>query len=117
MVQSVKLPGDIMALVRREADLRSRSIAEQITHWVKIGRAVEISGSFDFPKMTETLEGRLETTDLREEEYVWLDSFTEKMGEASVAEHAFFSLRRSLGRGVGIDAAGNLVHAEVNPGA
>ena len=39
MAQSVKLADDIMALVRREADLHSRSVAGQITHWLKIGRA------------------------------------------------------------------------------
>ena len=117
MVQSVKLPDDIMTLVQREADFHSRSVAAQITHWIKIGRAVESSDSFDFARITAALEGRLDTTDLHEEECVWLDRFTEKMGEASAIEHAFFALRRSLGRGVGIDAAGNLVRAEVDPRA
>ncbi|MBS3652065.1 hypothetical protein KEU06_26015, partial [Pseudaminobacter sp. 19-2017] len=34
MAQSVKLADDIMALVRREADLQSRSVAGQIAHWL-----------------------------------------------------------------------------------
>ncbi|MBW0157618.1 ParD-like family protein [Sedimentimonas flavescens] len=117
MAQSVKLPDDIMALVRREAELNSRSVAAQITHWIKIGRAAESSDSFNFARITAALEGRLDTTDLGEEECVWLDSFTKKMGEVSAVEHAFFTQRRSLGRGVGIDAAGNIVRAEVDPGA
>ncbi len=57
MAQSVKLADDIMALVRHEADLHSRSLAGQITHWLKIGRAIERSGSFDSARITAALEG------------------------------------------------------------
>lgn len=112
MAQSVKLADDIMALVRREADLHSRSVAGQITHWLKIGRAIEHSGRFDHARLTAALEGRLDTTELSEdEEAAWLDAFTEKMGQSSEAEISFFARRRALGWGVGLDAGGNLVHA------
>mgnify|MGYP001404865332 CR=1 FL=1 len=112
MAQSVKLADEIMALVRREAELNSRSVAGQITHWLKIGRAIEHSGRFDYARITAALEGRLETTGLREdEEAAWLEAFTEKMGQPSEAEEAFFARRRALGRGVGLDAGGNLVRA------
>ena len=47
MAQSVKLSDDVMALVRRESELQSRSVAGQITHWLRIGRAIEKSGNFD----------------------------------------------------------------------
>ncbi len=113
MAQSVKLADDIMALIRREADLQSRSVAGQITHWVRIGRAIERSGSFDHARINAALEGRLDTTELSpEEEAAWLDGFTEKMGTPSDTEEAFFAKRRSLGRGVGLDAAGKLVFAK-----
>ncbi len=112
MAQSVKLSDDIMALIRREADLHSRSVAGQITHWVRIGRAIEHSGAFDHARITAALEGRLDTTELREEEEAaWLDGFTERMGAPAKAEEAFFARRQSLGQGVGLDAAGNLVYA------
>lgn len=112
MAQSVKLADDIMALVRREADLHSRSVAGQITHWLKIGRAIEHSGRFDHARLTATLEGRLDTTELSEdEEAAWLDAFTDKMGQPSQDEQAFFARRQALGRGVGLDAGGNLIHA------
>jgi len=113
MAQSVKLADDIMAVIRREADLHSRSVAGQITHWVRIGREIERSGAFDHARITAVLEGRLDTTHLRaEEEAAWLDGFTETMGAPSEAEEAFFARRRALGRGVGLDAAGELVHAK-----
>jgi hypothetical protein len=101
-----------MALVRREADLHSRSVAGQITHWLKIGRAIEHSGRFDHARITAALEGKLDTAQLREgEEAAWLDAFTEKMGQPSEAEETFFARRQALGRGVGLDAGGNLIYA------
>lgn len=112
MAQSVKLADDVMAAVRREADLHSRSVAGQITHWLRLGRAIEQSGAYDHARVTAALDGRLDPVELREEEAIaWLDAFTEKMATPAPTEQAFFAERRKLGRGVGLDAAGNLVHA------
>jgi hypothetical protein len=113
MAQSVKLADDIMALVRHEAELHSRSVAGQISHWLKIGRAIEQSGRFDHARITAALEGKLDTTQLEEaEEAAWLDAFTEKMGQTSKAEEAVHARRQALGRGVGLDAGGNLIYAQ-----
>lgn len=113
MAQSVKLGDDVMALIRREAELHSRSVAGQITHWLKLGRAIEQSGTYDHTRITAALEGRLDTTELRaEEETAWLDAFTEKMGQPSQAEEAFYAGRQALGRGVGLDVGGNLIYAK-----
>lgn len=113
MAQSVKLADDIMALVRREADLQSRSVAGQITHWLKIGRAIERSGTFDYGRIKLALEGRLDTTELKDgEEAAWLDAFTIKMAEPTANEQEFFTRRRMLGLGVGLDAGGNLIYAK-----
>ena len=110
MAQSVKLGDDIMKIVRRESELQSRSIAGQIAHWLRIGRAIEKSGNFDHARITAALAGDIETTVLTDEEKdVWLDNFVEKMGQPSPDETAFFSQRRQLGLGVGLDEAGNLV--------
>ncbi|MCD1619281.1 hypothetical protein ACFSDD_23795 [Salipiger marinus] len=112
MAQSVKLSDDVMASVRREADLHSRSVAGQITHWLRLGRAIEQSGAYDHTRVTAALEGRLDTVELGDEEAAaWLDAFTEKMSAPSTTEQAFFAKRQKLGRGVGLDAAGNLIHA------
>ncbi|SNT42309.1 ParD-like antitoxin of type II toxin-antitoxin system [[Luteovulum] sphaeroides subsp. megalophilum] len=112
MAQSVKLADDVMAQVRREAELHSRSVAGQITHWLRLGRAIEQSGAYDHARVTAALDGRLDTAELREEEEIaWIDAFTEKMSRPSQAEQAFFANRQRLGRGVGLDAAGNLVRA------
>lgn len=112
MAQSVKLADDVMAAVRHEADLHSRSVAGQITHWLRLGRAIEKSGAYNHDRVTAALAGRLDTAELHEEEAVaWLDAFTEKMSSPSPAEKAFYAKRQKLGQGVGLDAAGNLVQA------
>ena len=118
MAQSVKLADDVMAFVRREAELHSRSVAGQITHWLKIGRAIEHSGSFDYARITAALEGKLDTTQLaKNEDVAWLDAFTDKMAQPSQNEESFFARRQTLGRGVGLDAGGNLVYAKEDTAA
>lgn len=115
MAQSVKLTDDVMSTVRREAELHSRSVAGQITHWLRLGRAIEKSGAYDHARVTAALDGRLETTELQEEEAIaWLDAFTEKMSVPSPNEQAFHTERRRLGRGVGLDPAGKLIRANAN---
>lgn len=117
MAQSVKLADDVMAVVRREAELHSRSVAGQITHWVRLGRAIEQSGAYDHARVTLALDGLLDTVELRDEEAIgWLDAFTEKMSVPSVPEQAFFAKRWKLGRGVGLDATGALIHAGSDAG-
>ncbi|EIZ80216.1 hypothetical protein WSK_1250 [Novosphingobium sp. Rr 2-17] len=110
MAQSIKLGDDIMKIVRRESELQSRSIAGQIAHWMRIGRAIEKSGNFDHIRITAALAGDIETTELTDEEKdVWLDSFVEKLAQPGPDENAFFARRRQLGLGVGLDEAGNLL--------
>lgn len=110
MAQSIKLGDDLMKIVRRESELQGRSVAGQIAHWARIGRAIEKSGNFDHARITAALAGDIATTELTNEERdVWLDSFVEKMGQSGPDEDAFFARRRQLGLGIGLDAAGNLV--------
>jgi len=116
LAQSVKLSEELMALIRRESELQSRSVAGQITHWVRIGRAIEKSGRFDQARIAEALAGAREAAGLTEEEHeVWLESFSEAMGKPGPEEAAFFGRRRQLGLGVGLDAGGNLIRAAPAP--
>ena len=113
MAQSVKLGDDVMKFVRRESELQSRSVAGQITHWLRIGRAIEKSGNFDHARIAAALAGKIDTTELTDDEKdVWIDSFVETMQKPGPDEEAFFARRRQLGFGVGLDAGGNLVRAE-----
>lgn len=110
MAQSVKLADDIMRAVRRESELHSRSIAGQITHWLRIGRAIEKSGNFDHSRISAALAGEVSTANLSEEEKdVWTASFLDLMNEPGEGEEAFYERRRELGLGVGLDESGTLV--------
>lgn len=113
MAQSVKIADKVMALVRRESQLQSRSVAGQIAHWIKIGRAIERSESFDYQRVIAALEASLSPDDLTaEEQEVWLAEFAEAMTQPSSQESAFFDQRQGLGRGVGLNDAGELTYQE-----
>jgi len=109
MAQSVKLSDEVMALVRRESQLQSRSVAGQITHWLRIGRAIEQSGTFDYARIRSALEGKLSPEALTEEEHeVWLADFAESFAEPSEHSKTFFAERKSQGLGVGLDRDGTI---------
>ena len=111
MAQSVKLADDIMAEIRKESKLQSRSVAGQITHWVRIGRMIEKSKAFDYKRIRDALEGKLSPDALTPgEQDVWFDQFTAKMTEPGAQENAFHAKRRKLGRGVGMSKSGELVY-------
>lgn len=116
MARSVKIADDVMALVRRESALQSRSIAGQIAHWIRIGRAIERSDTFDYRRIRAALEASLSPDDLSaEEQEVWFAEFADAMTEATEQELAFFAERRRLGRGVGLDDTGELVYQQPSP--
>ena len=113
MTQQINISDNLMEMVRREAELNGWSVADQITHWLKIGRAIEGSPDFHYAKVADALEAKLETTELTEmKDAVWVKCFSEKMAGGSAEEKNFWARRRRLGLGVGLDAFGNLVYAD-----
>ena len=118
MAQSVKFADDTLVDdARVMAELQSRSLAGQITHWARIGRAIERSGRFDHVRLSRVLAGEAETTALTpEEKAVWSERFLVKMSEPGPAEDALFADLRASGRAVGLDASGKLIHAKAQAG-
>lgn len=118
MAKTVKLNDELVDFARQEAVLQDRSLGAQVSHWVRIGRAVETSGKLDHAKISAALAGEMQTRELTpEEKSVWMDHFTDLMGEPGPEEKGFFADRRRRGLGVGLDEKGNLVHAEPDPAA
>lgn len=119
MSKSVKFADErLVDDARSAAELQSRSLAGQITHWARIGRAVERSGRFDYSKLSRVLAGELETTVLSsEEKAVWSDRFLAKLSEPGPDEDAFFVALHKSGRAVGLDPSGKIVVADAKPEA
>ena len=86
MPQTVRLPDSEMVDIRREANRQSRSLAGQIVHWVRIGRAMERSARFDPARVQAALSGQLSPDTLTgEEQEVWADRLDAALGDADAA--------------------------------
>lgn len=100
MAHSITLTPDIMKMVCAEAELQGRSVANQVKHWMHIGRAIEHSGNCNYARVVAALSGDVETTELTDrEEDVWLVSFVEQLAQPGPNEDAFFARRRQLASG------------------
>ena len=110
MAQSVKLSDDEMEIIRKEAQLASRSIAGQITHWIRIGRSIERAPEFNYMHICEALEGKRSPDALSgEEQAVYIEELLGAVADETPEQKAFFARRRKAGRGVGTDADGKIV--------
>lgn len=99
---------------RAAAELHSRSLADQIMHWARIGRAIEMSGHFDHSKIVQVLSGAFETTVLTaDEKAVWSAGFLQKLSDPAPEEQTFFADLQKSGKAVGLDASGKIVRAAV----
>lgn len=55
-MKSIRISDDAYGLVQDEATLMNRSIAQQLEHWVRLGRSLEASG-LTVPQVKELLQG------------------------------------------------------------
>lgn len=116
MAKSIELGDDVMSLVHREAELRGRSVTEQIIHWLRIGVAIEKSGTFDDANIAAVLAGEHETTSLTAlEKAVWSERFLEKISEPGPGEEAFFAELRKSGNTFDLDVLGEIVCMDAQP--
>ena len=112
MSQAVKISDIEMEAVRAAAAINSRSIAGQAEHWIRLGRAVERNPEFGFEKVERALRGLASVDSLSSSKRdSYFDHFADRMRAPQPAEHAFWTNRQKEGLGVGMDAAGALVHA------
>jgi hypothetical protein len=75
---TVKLNSHLVDEARREAELFHRSIAGQIEHWAKLGRAIENAKGFSIERVRTALAGELKIEDLSGEEQ---DAFFSDLGD------------------------------------
>ncbi len=110
MAQSIKIPDEEMELLRREARLASRSIAGQVTHWLRIGRSIERAPDFNYAHIREALQARRGPDALTsEEQAVYVDELMDIAASETPEQAEFYAARRKAGLGVGADKAGKIV--------
>jgi hypothetical protein len=110
MAQSIKISDEEMELLRREARLASRSIAGQVTHWLRIGRSIERAPDFNYAHIREALHaGRSPDALTSEEQAVYVDELMDIAAAETPEQSEFYASRRKAGLGVGADKAGKIV--------
>lgn len=110
MAKSIKISDEEMELVREEAALSCRSIAGQVTHWMRIGRTIERAPEFNYAHIREALEGRRSPDTLTgEEQVLYIHDLLSATAEETPEQAAFFQSRRQAGRGVGSGPNGEIV--------
>jgi hypothetical protein len=106
-----RIDNELYASAKLVGGVMSRSAAQQIAHWARIGRELESSHSVSHSTIADVLAGRREYDALTErEQAVVRAEWTERIGarreELNLADE-FASAGRSY---VELDADGNVVH-------
>lgn len=84
---SVKLSAQLVDEARREAELCTRSIAVQVEHWAKLGRAVERAQGGTIDRVKAAVDGRVDPAELSiTERAYYYDLLDAAIAEASAAE-------------------------------
>ena len=109
MAQSIRIPDRELELVRREAKLSGRTIAEQVAHWMRIGHSIERSADFNYARVCDALRGRCSPDILSAEEHaVYINDLMAEASEVTSEQQTFFAKRRKMGVGVGLDVKGDI---------
>jgi len=109
--QSIKISDNEMVYLREEAKLSSRSIAGQVEHWLRIGRAIEKSSVFNYQQIRDALSGLTSPDELNaEEQSVFFEEFSDSMWDVTPEQEDYYAERRQSGKGVGLDENDNLIY-------
>ena len=85
MPKTVRLADEEYMMVRRAANLHSRSVSSQIRHWMRLGRAVEKMPNYNLERIEQALAAQLPIDDLNTEELAMylskLDDYMDDFGD------------------------------------
>ena len=68
MPTAIKLSDRFVGLARGEGKVMGRSIAGQVEHWARLGRAVERAAGFDYERVRRVLEAQVSFDELSADE-------------------------------------------------
>ncbi len=114
MPKSIKISDEEMNFLREEASLYSRSIAGQAEHWLRIGRAIEKSPSFNYQHIRDALSGLISPDELSaEEQEIFFDEFSDAMWEVTPEQELAFQKQLGLGKFAGLDDNGKVIYQRI----
>ncbi|MCP4413751.1 MAG: hypothetical protein GY808_14420 [Gammaproteobacteria bacterium] len=80
----MKISDSVANILREEAALNSRSIAEQAEHWLRLGRIIENSPNFDYQRIKEVLNAETSPDELNAQEAdVYMMMLMEELREST----------------------------------
>ncbi|MDJ0920399.1 MAG: hypothetical protein QNI84_04680 [Henriciella sp.] len=111
MARSIKIPDEEMDILRREAELSSRSLSGQVVHWLRIGRSIEQSPQFTYSHVREALAALRSPDALTpEEQDVFIDDLLGAAADGTPEQQATFAARKRKGLGVGLSPEGETLY-------
>lgn len=109
MSRTVKMSDEVVSMAENEMLISGRSLAGQVEHWAKIGRAIEQSPAFNYQRVKAALTAQIPYDDLNtEERAAFLEELDESMwAEPDAEEKAFYAKLT----GPGLDENGKIIYA------
>ena len=111
MPHTIRISDEEMKIVRQAAKTHSRSIAKQVEHWLRLGRATERSSNVSFERVELDLKAQLSIDELTgEEQEAYMEKFNERMGNFTPEIEAAYAKLGDDERNGGLDENDNLVY-------
>lgn len=108
MPRTVKMSDEMVNIAESETLISGRSLAGQVEHWAKIGRAIEQSPTFNYERIKAALTAQVAYDELTsEEQEVYLEEIDElSWAEPDAKEKAYFAQLT----GPGLDENGKVIY-------
>jgi ParD-like antitoxin of type II ParDE toxin-antitoxin system len=111
MPAAIKLSDAFVNLARGESRIMGRSIAGQVEHWARLGRAVERAPGFDYGRIRSVLSARQSFDDLTADEQAValaeIEAYLEDLPREGDA--AFFAALRAAGAPIHGESGGRAI--------
>ena len=106
-----RIDDELFASAQAVGSLMSRSAAQQIAHWARIGRELEAGVSVSIADIGQVLEGAQSYDDLTPEEQALVRAtWAERLAERLSSLNLVADFRAEGQTYVELDASGNVVH-------
>lgn len=110
MSAPTRIDDDLFDAAQRTAHLQSRSAAQQVNHWARVGRALEAARGVSHRRITDVLAGARHYDDLSDEEQAVVRAEWAERTQATISDLNLAAEFTTEGRSyVELDATGAVV--------